>query len=393
MRKFLSFCLIMSSFILSITQVARALDFTTIDLPGVSFVPNSFQFWDNPRNWTTIFGPAYADIVLIPPNFLPCRGGPFALCYYSGPSPETCELTTDGRFANCKCFEIPYGKYFVDINAILNHEVYLKTVKQCGKEGRNCPQDNDAPVCQYINQNKLIPGADLISTFSFACVPELGIGSTSCATKPFTTYAGCMTAPCKRSDTEGIVNCLCPTFTGPYQVGQDDQSCTLGGDLVWSAAFSPLQEQAQGEKTFPIPPNNGCIPDAPESLGGCPLLQQPIPTPPPGVDCKTVCGEYQECQDKGGTEFGFTCDATLCTSSCTDTDLVKIACSGLSQCKISEIAKLESEVGCSCCASQICGCQPTEKTNEVIFDLNELQRDRGIKPQCDLNGTLCGTQP
>jgi hypothetical protein len=67
---------------------------------------------------TTKFGPAWADIVVIPSNFLPCKGGPFALCYYSGPTPETCELTKDGKFANCKCFEIPYGKYFDDINAI-----------------------------------------------------------------------------------------------------------------------------------------------------------------------------------------------------------------------------------------------------------------------------------
>jgi hypothetical protein len=86
----------------------------------VHFVPNSFRFWDKTRNWPTSFGPAYADIVLEPSNFLPCRGGPFALCYYSGPNPETCTLTEDGRFANCKCFEIPFGTYFVLINGILN---------------------------------------------------------------------------------------------------------------------------------------------------------------------------------------------------------------------------------------------------------------------------------
>ena len=31
--------------------------------PGiVHFVPNSHAFWSNPTNWTTAFGPAYADI-------------------------------------------------------------------------------------------------------------------------------------------------------------------------------------------------------------------------------------------------------------------------------------------------------------------------------------------
>jgi hypothetical protein len=66
--------------------------------PGiVHFVPNSHAFWSDPSNWTTSFGPAYADITLASSNFVPCRGGPFALCYYSGPSsgPEdlSCTMT------------------------------------------------------------------------------------------------------------------------------------------------------------------------------------------------------------------------------------------------------------------------------------------------------------
>src|SRR5215813_11055290 len=88
--------------------------------PSVPFTPNPL--------FTTPFGPAYADIVLRPSNFLPCEGGPIALCYYSGapadssqdpPRPDIpCTLTDDGKFANCKCLEIPHGPYFVDINAI-----------------------------------------------------------------------------------------------------------------------------------------------------------------------------------------------------------------------------------------------------------------------------------
>jgi hypothetical protein len=30
--------------------------------------------------------------------------------------------------------------------------------------------------------------------------------------------------------------------------------------------------------------------------------------------------------------------------------------------------------------------------NKEIFSLNESQRAKGISPQCDLNGTLCGAQ-
>lgn len=263
--------------------------------------------------------------------------------------------------------------------------MYLKTVRKCGQDGSKCQETNQAPVCEAINRGKLIPGADLISAFSFDCVPEEGIGQTNCQNPP---YAGCMTAPGYRTGEEGIVECSCPTFDGPYQVGQQDAQCTLGPNLVWSAAFNPNEDG----KTFPTPP--ACIPDVPGEFG-CPLLSQPPPppNPPPNVDCTKVCEEYQSCQGANGVEIGFTCDATLCTSTCNDRDLVKVACSGLQNCEISEIVKLETALGCSCCASQICGCEPNDKTNDAIFDLNEQQRKRGIKPQCDLNGTLCGVQP
>jgi hypothetical protein len=32
----------------------------------------------------------------------------------------------------------------------------------------------------------------------------------------------------------------------------------------------------------------------------------------------------------------------------------------------------------------------TDPANQAIFELNARQRDRGIVPQCDLNGTFCG---
>lgn len=345
------------------------------------FVPNDLM--------TTPFGPAFADIVLLPRNFLPCRGGPFALCYYSGPDsgnpPLPCVLTEDGKFANCECFEFAYGTYFVDINAILNTEVYLETIEKCGVEGGGCQNTNEAPVCESINRGELIPGADSVSTFSTACVKELGLGQTNC-TEP-ALYAGCMTAPCIRCGEEGIVNCLCPTFDGPYQVGQDDAMCNLSNDLVWSAAFNP--NAGDGGKTFPTP--SQCIPDAMGEIG-CPLLTADIPPPPGDIDCEEVCEEYQSCQGRGGIEIGYTCDATLCTASCDDGDLVDAACSGLQNCDVTEVIKLEEEVGCSCCASQVCGCDPNNQTNQAIFDLNERQREKGITPQCDINGTLCGNK-
>src|SRR5260221_2888257 len=137
--------------------------------PGfVHFVPNSHAFWSNPANWTTTFGPAYADITLASSNFVPCRGGPFALCYYSGPSAGaedlSCTLTADGKYANCNCFDIPYGVCFVEINAILNHAVYEKTIAQCGVDGSLCATLNSAPVCANVNQGNLIPRSSGYST-------------------------------------------------------------------------------------------------------------------------------------------------------------------------------------------------------------------------------------
>jgi hypothetical protein len=368
---------------------------------AVHFVPNSHPFWSDPGNWTTSYGPAYADILLQPSNFVPCRGGPFALCYYSGPSSGSedlsCKLTPDGKYANCQCFDIPYGVYFVDINSILNDSVYKSTIAQCGANGSACATPNSAPVCQSVNQGTLMPDAKLFSTFSFDCVPTNGIGQTSCASAP---YAGCMTAPCSKPDKSGIVQCSCPVFDGPFQIGQNNQACALGDNLVWSAAYAPPPTPAivsapavaplAASGTAPSP--GACMPDAPGSAG-CPLYVPGTTAIPPnsGVDCQKVCDEYGTCSQKGGIQAGLTCDATLCTDQCNDRNLVGKACAALAKCDVSEIIKAETAANCSCCASQLCGCQPNAQTNKAIASLVQRQRDLGVTPQCDINGTLCGT--
>lgn len=197
---------------------------------------------------TTPYGPPWADIVQQPSNFLECKGAPVALCYYSGPGPTT-PCNPDGLgLANCTCYEIPKGqRYLVDINAILNRDVYLKTVAACGKDGSRCRPTRSvtAPVCEAINNNTLIPGADLISAFSLYLEKQLPISPTTCATAA--AYAGCMTAPCKRTGKIDpktqlpLVQCGCPVFTGPYQVGTaiNQDQCVLEGTNVWSAAYNP----------------------------------------------------------------------------------------------------------------------------------------------------------
>ena len=213
-------------------------------------------------NWlpTTPYGPPWADVVLNPKsNMLGCEGNTtaIALCYYSGPGP-TAPCVLDGLgIANCTCYEIPAGQpYVVDINAILNLDDYLKTVFICGKNGEKCLPTGSkrAPVCDSVDKNTLIPGADLISTFSLYLekrkteFPEFAINPTAC---PNGAYAGCMTAPCKRTGKKdpatglSLVQCGCPVYTGPYQVGTEisGNQCELKGNYVWSAAYTAPPRQ------------------------------------------------------------------------------------------------------------------------------------------------------
>jgi hypothetical protein len=209
-----------------------------------------------------------------------------------------------------------------------------------------------------------------------------------------------MTAPCFKTGNPVIVQCSCPVFDGPYQVGQNEQACTLGDDLVWSAAYAPptsaamLASSAPADAAAPaaVPSPGTCLPDAPGGMG-CPLYVPGTTKLPPdsGVNCSVVCSEYSTCLQTGAVQTGFTCDATLCTDECNDRDLVGTACSGLGQCNLTEIIKAETAAECSCCASQLCGCGADSKTNTAIAALNQQQRYRGIKPQCDINGTLCGS--
>ena len=402
------------------------------ELPVVHYTPNPLD--------TTPFGPAKADILLRPNNFLPCQGAAISLCYYSGMASSnpglpterdlSCTLTDDTDFANCRCIHVPPGTpYQVDINAILDLDLYLKTVKICGSDGTRCQRyPNLAPVCRAINKNSMFDAAHSISTFSSAldaiADPDspYHIAPTQCpATSGETAlYAGCMTAPCVpdtgadpiviEGSSYSIDRCACPTYDGRYQVGTaiSTDDCVLydgepeTGENVWSAAYSPLEDVADGNA---ILPGNNCTPDLPASMGGCPILQpiagsDPVeaylPTPPTNVRCASVCREYRRSRagSDDGIEVGYTCDATLCTAP-EQLHLVSEACSGLNnrRSSIRKIAQLEMQMGCSCCASQICGCEASDDTQAKVFELNAAQEVLGIETQCASNGTLCGEAP
>jgi hypothetical protein len=250
--------------------------------------------------WTTVYGPAQADVIVVPPNatvaaatsspnMLSCQGGAYALCFFSGPpgiisggkQALPCTLRPGGLVADCTCQYYSSGTYYVDMNGILNQGAYYQTVSQCGPEGagcRNivsCPPGTQCPsspsqaqVCTYVNNqplgnpaNSFYPKAQVISTFSFAMSPPNG--PYKLATKPPACngkYAGCMTAACKFADGSlpsshhngDAIQCECPVYDGDYQVGADGQSCTIpssdGKTYVWSASNTVVAKAPTSKK-------------------------------------------------------------------------------------------------------------------------------------------------
>ena len=395
---------------------------------------------------TTSNGPAYANIVDGSSNFIKCtppsgRTFAYALCYYSGPNAPTgtnsenpplpCTMSQDGRYAHCTCYtitnEMAAGKvpYLVDINAISNLDIYKKTIEACGRDGEKCASGDIEPaVCEAINTNLLVPGADLISVFSTLYGQNYAVQGqdpmTNCTGKDAGVYAGCMTAPCEftgKKDKNGnaLVNCKCPIYNGPYQVGQANQSCdanqTAAGTSskkgkinVWSAAYNPSGEA--------LPPkSSSCIPDM-AGTNGCPLYdsaKQPVYNATISSTsslCQNVCASYDATmQPSTSVQVGYACDATLCTtigigqsgtsspSVKAQAELAQQGCAGVgTMSNFQEVMLVEALANCSCCASQVCGCTGRNSTtNEKIGALNEAQRKQGIVPQCDINGTLCAT--
>ena len=206
---------------------------------------------------TALHTPAYANVWTSAANFLQCtppsgRSFSYALCYYSGPDAPTgnsdqnpslpCTLSPDGTLANCTCYEIsnddlpPNIPYLVDIHAISNLDIYQETVEACGEQGTEClTSGRIPPVCEAINTNLLVPDADMISVYSERYkrnyVSKGEPTSTECIDKKDQgIYADCMTAPCYRTglqDANGydLVECKCPVYDGPFQIGQGGQSC------------------------------------------------------------------------------------------------------------------------------------------------------------------------
>ncbi len=243
-------------------------------------IKNTFNF--NTKK-TTEYGPAYANIA-IPGGLVNCntpigRKFSYALCFYSGPAYKTgvnprnpmlpCTLQDNGVIADCDCQlissngvdqGIPYG---VGIDVISNLAIYEMNTEACGINGDKCNNDGvPPPVCDAINTNLLIPGADFISAYSTALQENYytdGVsGTTNCETG---LYAGCMTSPCyktgrKDSNGQEIVSCKCPVYRGPFQIGQANQNCDANKstptsthkkilsrtkNYVWSGKYPPPQ--------------------------------------------------------------------------------------------------------------------------------------------------------
>ncbi len=455
--RFWILCLIFIGLLCTHHNVARAQSPNTPFAAGASADARAgaagfgrFRF--NDRR-TTAFGPAYADIWLHQSNFLACKpplSRPFAyaLCLYSGPAVGTpvptkgsaaanpalpCKLSADGKSADCTCYALsteqypPYVPYFVDINAILNLDLYLRTVGACGHEGENCsPRElrsyswwNDAPVCRAANAGRVIPGTELISVFSTVKSSDYATGaspnSTSCTTGK---YAGCMTAPCHYSgkrDNAGnpLVQCQCPVYDGPFELSQAGVPCDANKltpptkqsktaapapVYVWSAAHNPALNHPAID-----PPANGCLPDAPGGKG-CPLYsaQTDYPITKRSPLCREVCADYRAGIRRSsnpaaprGIQIGYTCDAALCTTlgngqtkppkhdPLLKAEILKNACGGLSELNgLRAILALEQIDQVSCGASQVCGCDTPGRdidaaTEAQIAALNKRRKRSG----------------
>ena len=204
------------------------------------FVPESPSFWNDSQYWTSNYGPAYRDTITTPSQMLACTSQ-FALCFHSGAGAYPCHLSPDGRTANCRC-TVSNSTNFTLINAILNYSVYVSTVKLCGADGSLCSGANQAPVCDYVKDGSLIPGADVISTFdpdSHDFLAKAIMGKELVTVCPKAPYAGCMTAPCKLN-SDGSANCKCSVFYGVFQLAGQGATCSLGGDMVPSASYVPI---------------------------------------------------------------------------------------------------------------------------------------------------------
>jgi hypothetical protein len=204
------------------------------------FVPNKPSFWNDSKNWTTNYGPAFRDTVQGLTYLLPCTEQ-FALCFHSGPDPYPCQVTPNGKYANCTC-TVQTDTNYVLTSAILNYNVYLETVAACGADGSQCSTPDSAPVCAELTKGKLIPGSKVISTFDTQSrqdiinAIEMGSGSVTQCDGP---YAACMTAGC-RMKKDGNATCNCPVFWGRFQLIGSNSTCDLGNNLVPSASYNPL---------------------------------------------------------------------------------------------------------------------------------------------------------
>lgn len=190
----------------------------------------------------------------------------------------------------------------------------------------------------------------------------------------------------------------CPSF---QHTSSNNNKPHDRGNNVWSAAYNP----AGGPIILSDLP---CIPDSPGE-SGCPLFD-------PGTDykfdpnralCQSVCGYYGSSNENNpndpNIQLGYSCDATLCTTlgigqgdngpdPQTERELLSEACNGIRDISgLPEITLVEALAECSCCASQVCGCDNiNDPTNEAIVNLNAEQISAGITPQCVINQTLCG---
>jgi len=106
----------------------------------------------------------------------------------------------------------------------------------------------DGPIVDFyffpLNGRAIAAGADhgpAARPVHLVPAGTIPFGQRSCASS--SPYARCMTAPCRRTATPGIVDCSCPIFNGPHDLGVDQGKCGLDGGLIWFSAFHSQVER------------------------------------------------------------------------------------------------------------------------------------------------------
>jgi len=181
------------------------------------------------------------------PIAVSCTQDTYALCAYT-----KCTMNADMTTASCPCYAVN-GTSLARIDVIPDATIKTATLNMCtNNDGKDCNEDNIAPICKAIADETLWPGADAVSTFSRELELDNGVVLDNMGDRSSPNWEcpvpanssrlvpNCMLAPCRSlkqpvTDSyfagEATMECTCPLIkaTSNYTIfGGLESPC--GGD-------------------------------------------------------------------------------------------------------------------------------------------------------------------